>query len=53
MRLSGQSDGPAILALWRLIGWDPRGGVRQGFTLKLDDFKIAEQNLLAAMRIAT
>jgi len=53
MRLSGQSDGPAILVLWRLIAWDPRGGIRSGFTLKLDDFKVAEHNLLAAIRIAT
>ena len=53
IRLSGQSDGPAILALWRLIAWDPRGGIRRRFTLKLDDFKIAENNLLAAIRIAS
>ena len=26
-RLSGETDGPAILALWRLIAWDPRGGM--------------------------
>lgn len=51
-RLSGESDGPAILALWRLIAWDPRGGMRRGFTLQLNDFKVAESNLLGAIRNA-
>lgn len=49
-RLSGETDGPAILALWRIIAWDPRGGMRSGFTLELNDFKVAEENLLAAIR---
>jgi hypothetical protein len=49
-RLSGESDGPAILALWRLIAWDPRGGMRRGFALRLEDFKAAEAELLSAMR---
>jgi len=51
-RLSGKSDGPAILALWRIIAWDPRGGMRRGFTLQRDDFKEAERNLLTAIRNA-
>jgi len=51
-RLSGESDGPAILALWRLIAWDPRGGVRRGFTLQLGDFEDAEKALLTAIRNA-
>jgi hypothetical protein len=51
-RLSGESDGPAILALWRLIAWDPRGGARRGFTLELEDFKRAEKELLEAMQLA-
>ena len=51
-RLSGESDGPAILALWRIIAWDPRGGMRSGFTLQLDDFKAAENNMLDATRNA-
>ena len=50
LRLKGESDGPAILALWRLIAWDPRGGTRQGFTLRLEDFKTAESTLLAAIQ---
>jgi len=49
-RLSGDSDGPAILALWRLIAWDPRGGMRHGFTLQLDDFRVAENALLGAIQ---
>ena len=51
-RLYGESDGPAILALWRLIAWDPRGGMRRGFMLELDDFKAAETSLLAAIQHA-
>lgn len=53
LRLAGESDGPAILALWRLIAWDPRGGMRRDFTLELDDFKLAEVQLLAAIKDAT
>lgn len=49
-RLQGESDGPAILALWRLIAWDPRGGIRRGFKLELKDFKEAERKLLSAIQ---
>ncbi len=52
LRLEGQVDGPAILALWRIIAWDPRGGMRPGFTLQLNDFIVAETELLAAMQDA-
>ena len=52
-RLSGDSDGPAILALWRIIAWDPRGGVRRGFRLELDGFRNAERNLQEAIKSAT
>jgi hypothetical protein len=48
-RLAGQADGPAILALWRLIAWDTRGGMRRNFTLQLNDFRKAEDQLLAAI----
>lgn len=51
-RLSGQSDGPAILALWRLIAWDPRGGMRRGFTLELEDFRLAEKELISEIQHA-
>lgn len=51
-RLAGESDGPAILALWRIIAWDPRGGMRRGFELQLIDFKVAEETLVSAIRDA-
>ncbi|MDX1926421.1 MAG: hypothetical protein SFV81_07885 [Pirellulaceae bacterium] len=50
-RLAGESDGPSILVLWRLIAWGPRGGMRRGFTLELNDFKAAESDLLTALKI--
>lgn len=49
MRLMGESDGPSLLALWRLIAWDPRGGVQRGFTLELKDFRLAEEMLVDAI----
>lgn len=49
-RLAGESDGPAVLALWRLVAWDTRGGQRRGFELKLADFRLAETKLLAIIR---
>jgi len=51
-RLTGESDGPAILALWRIIAWDQRGGIRTGFTLELDDFKASEATLVLALKSA-
>ena len=45
-RLSGESDGPAVLALWRLIAWDPRGGMRRGFQLQLDHFASAKVSIV-------
>ena len=50
LRLNGESDGPAILALWRIIAWDPRGGMRSGFTLELNDFRAAESVLIVAIQ---
>lgn len=50
LRLQGKSDGPGVLALWRLIAWDPRGGMRRGFTLQIDDFKTAEKTLISAIQ---
>ena len=52
-RLAGDSDGPAVLALWRLIAWDPRGGMRRGFTLQLSDFKTARRKLVALIESST
>ena len=51
-RLSGESDGPAILGLWRLVAWDPRGGMRPGFELRLHDFQAAEVVILHAIQAA-
>lgn len=48
-RLYGESDGPAILALWRLIAWDPRGGAIRGFELQVADFVRAERSVLIAL----
>lgn len=52
LRLKGEADGPAILALWRMIAWDPRGGMRRGFTLEIDDFRAAESEVIAAIQNA-
>lgn len=49
-RLDGETDGPSILALWRLIAWDPRGGMRRGFKLELQDFRAAEEVLISTIR---
>lgn len=51
-RLKGETEGPAVLALWRIIAWDPRGGMRRGFKLKLSDFKLAKRTILEAIREA-
>ncbi|MEM8670956.1 MAG: hypothetical protein AAGG48_25735 [Planctomycetota bacterium] len=50
LRLKGETDGPAVLALWRLIAWDPRGGMRPGFQLKIDDFQVAEKEVRSAIK---
>lgn len=52
-RLAGESDGPAILALWRLIAWDRRGGQIRGFKLQIEDFTRAERRLLDLLRELT
>jgi len=49
-RMSGESDGASILALWRIIAWDPRGGLRRGFILQVEDFRAAEATLLSAIQ---
>jgi hypothetical protein len=43
-RMRGESDGASMLALWRIIAWHPQGGMRRGFKLKLDDFKVAGEH---------
>jgi hypothetical protein len=49
-RLAGESDGPSILALWRIVAWDPRGGMRPNFEFRSEDVRAAEVRLLDAMR---
>jgi hypothetical protein len=48
-RLSGRTDGPAILALWREIAWDKQGSPIHGFVLRYEDFEGAERLLLRAL----
>jgi hypothetical protein len=49
-RLSGHTDGPAILGLWREIAWNKRGSPIQGFSLRYEDSASAERSLLRAMQ---
>ncbi|WP_254508380.1 hypothetical protein [Anatilimnocola floriformis] len=48
-RLRGESDGPAVLVLWRQIAWLPSGGMIRGFRLELPDFVAAEELLKRAL----
>jgi hypothetical protein len=50
LRLAGESDGPSILALWRIIAWDPRGGMRPDFEFRIEDIQAAEATLLGVLR---
>ena len=45
-RLKGESDGASILALWRIVAWDPRGGIRNDFQLDVDGFIQAERKVI-------
>ncbi|MFO0938383.1 MAG: hypothetical protein U0798_17910 [Gemmataceae bacterium] len=45
-RLSGITDGPAILALWREIAWNKTGSPIQGFSLRAEEFETAEKQLI-------
>ena len=49
-RLSGDTAGPAILALWRVIAWTPAGSPVRGFLLKYDDFEASENLLIQSLR---
>lgn len=49
-RLDGQTDGPALLVLWREIAWERSGSPIQGFELRLKDFTKAEADLIAGLR---
>ena len=49
-RLSGESEGPAVLALWRLIAWHPSGGMRKRFQFRVEDVRQAEEQILEAIQ---
>lgn len=49
-RLSGFTDGPAILALWREIAWTRMGSPIQGFSLRYEDFEFAEKELVRVLQ---
>jgi hypothetical protein len=48
-RLEGESDGPAVLALWREIAWSRAGSPLPNFQLEFEDFVAAEELLIAEM----
>jgi hypothetical protein len=48
-RLSGVTDGPSVLALWREIASNRAGSPIQGFSLKLEDSQFAETTLVRAL----
>jgi hypothetical protein len=49
-RLRGETEGPAVLALWREIAWTRTGAPIKDFRLDVDDFVASEQHLLDVMR---
>ena len=48
-RLRGETDGPAVLALWREVAWTRAGSPIKDFHLDVRDFMASEQRLLDAM----
>jgi hypothetical protein len=48
-RLRGETDGPAVLALWREVAWTRAGSPIKDFQLDVRDFIASEQRLLDAM----
>jgi hypothetical protein len=49
-RLDGDTDGKAVLALWREIAWKPTGSPIKNFQLLYPDFVDAEVSLTDALR---
>jgi hypothetical protein len=49
-RLSGHTDGPSVLALWREIAWNREGSPIRDFRLRYDDFAAAEEHLCRALQ---
>ena len=48
-RLNGETDGPAVLALWREIAWTRAGSPIKDFRLDAADFVASEKQLLDEM----
>jgi hypothetical protein len=44
-RLAGDTDGPSILALWRVIAWKKAGSPIPEFRLRYEDFESSEELL--------
>jgi len=51
-RLAGDTDGTAVLALWRQIAWERTGSPIKKFRLRYEDFRDAELALAEALRSA-
>ena len=50
LRLSGECDGPAVLALWRIISRSEKGGILKDFKLSVEAFQAAETKVLAILK---
>ena len=51
-RIQGDTEGTAILALWRQIAWLPEGSPQKNFELHYNDFVDAEESLIGVIRTA-
>jgi hypothetical protein len=51
-RLDGDTDGTAVLALWREIAWKPTGSPIRDFRLRYEDFRDAEELVADTLRTA-
>lgn len=51
-RLEGDSDGTAVLALWREIAWKRTGSPIPKFRLRYEDFVEAEEVVVRVLRVA-
>jgi hypothetical protein len=49
-RLEGESDGKAVLSLWREIAWSKTGSPIKGFKLRYEDFIDSEVSLVGALQ---
>ena len=51
LRMAGDCDGPAVLALWRIVSRSSKGGIRRGFSLSVNEYQQADVRVLAQLRI--